>query len=272
MIFDKIFGGKKEEKKLNDVEKIKMAIDKKKSVASQDNNKNNLVNPLVKNQNNVVNQELVAQNTPTLTIQPTTAEIGQSNTKSLSNSSNSSINNTQTRNVNSLSQNIVSQNSSGFSPISQTIPPVQQQKEVVHSISNSQIPSNNLGTNNQTTQSIDLNNLNQELNSLVLNDSPKQDETTSEKRESTLVFGEEHLDTKREEEDGEELFIRLDKYEEIVKTIKLIKDKINENELILERIVNIKKEEDAKLNKWENELRSIYEKIRIIEENLKNVK
>jgi len=266
MIFDKLFGGKKERKQINDVEKIKLAIDKKKNVSSSDKiNQNEFVSNIVKNQNNF---PLAAQQS--LSNQNITLNNNLINPNVQNQTNTLTTNSITTAATSQVQQSIVNQPqvTSQTSANSVITANIQQQENSLNRLNNniSNMTNNNFDRNTH----IDLNNLNKELNSLIINETSKKE--VSNKTQSELVFGKEHLENKKEEEEEEELFIRLDKYEEIVKTIKLIKEKINENELILERIVNIKKEEDAKLNKWENELRSIYEKIKLVEENLKNVK
>jgi hypothetical protein len=69
----------------------------------------------------------------------------------------------------------------------------------------------------------------------------------------------EKVEIKKETNEDEEevLFIRLDKYEETLKLIENIKKKIEENESLLEKIVELKREEDIKLERWRNELTKI---------------
>ncbi len=279
MIFDKIFGGKKEEKKNKEVEKIKLAVDRKKennaisSISNtnliQQNNQNSVISNVNNANNSNVNISPNVQSNPIQNIQQQNTNISpNANTiptptnqpNSLSSSNQLSPTVVQKPEPSNLTVNIQSSQSTATQP-------------QISPISQSPTNDNQLNLNIPKKESeIGLNKLNEDIDALILNEIKKEEKEEKKKGESELIFGgetEEHQKTKEEEE---ELFIRLDKYEEIIKTIKEIKDKINENEMILEKIINIKKEEDAKLNKWESELRTIYDKIRIIENNLKNTR
>jgi hypothetical protein len=101
---------------------------------------------------------------------------------------------------------------------------------------------------------------------LVLNQEEKKEE---EKPKIILKEGEEKKEEKKDDEESS-IFIRLDKYEETLKIIETIKKKIEENELLLEKIVELKKEEDIKLEKWKEELTRINRELIKIYTTLKN--
>ncbi len=95
-------------------------------------------------------------------------------------------------------------------------------------------------------------------NATVLNVVKKEDDTIDFSAVKRVRRTQEE-ETKKEESESEDevLYIRLDKYEETLKLIESIKQKIEENEQLLEKIVELKREEDIKLERWKSELNKI---------------
>ena len=57
------------------------------------------------------------------------------------------------------------------------------------------------------------------------------------------------------------LFIKVDKYEKVVSSINMIKQKLNEARAILNDVRAIKEEEDAKIQQWHDDLERIKENL-----------
>jgi hypothetical protein len=66
----------------------------------------------------------------------------------------------------------------------------------------------------------------------------------------------------------EPLFIRIDKFEESIQTLKKTKEQISEMEKMLSDIKQIKEKESKELEYWESEVRSIKERIEKINSNI----
>ena len=64
------------------------------------------------------------------------------------------------------------------------------------------------------------------------------------------------------------LFIKIDEYDELKDTIRLIKGKVNEARSILDKISQLKHEEESELDVWRNELDNVDKKIGLISETL----
>lgn len=61
------------------------------------------------------------------------------------------------------------------------------------------------------------------------------------------------------------VFIKIDKYENVVSAVEVIRKKINEAKNTLTKIDSLKTHEDAELDKWGSELGNVEEKINAIE-------
>lgn len=66
----------------------------------------------------------------------------------------------------------------------------------------------------------------------------------------------------------EPIFIRIDKFEEGVKTFERIKEKISEIEKLLEDTKRVKEEEERELETWENEIKSVREQIEKVDKEI----
>lgn len=64
------------------------------------------------------------------------------------------------------------------------------------------------------------------------------------------------------------IFVKIDKYKEILDVISLAKNNIKEANLILEKIYELKNQEDDELELWKNELENIKRKIKFMDETL----
>lgn len=64
------------------------------------------------------------------------------------------------------------------------------------------------------------------------------------------------------------LFVKLEKYDEITRTLRMIRAKVDEARASLEKIKEIKMQEDKEMESWSQELETIQEKINKIEDSL----
>ena len=67
---------------------------------------------------------------------------------------------------------------------------------------------------------------------------------------------------------GKPLFIKIDEYDEVKDTIKVIRGKIAEARVILDKIQQLKHEEESELEIWRNELDNVDKKVGFISETL----
>ncbi len=63
-------------------------------------------------------------------------------------------------------------------------------------------------------------------------------------------------------------FIKVDKFDNVVSAMNVIKRKINDAKTTIERINSLKTEEDAAVQKWSSDLEAIEAKIANIESHL----
>lgn len=64
------------------------------------------------------------------------------------------------------------------------------------------------------------------------------------------------------------LFVKIDEYKEALDTISLIKSKLKEAKLILDKINEIKAKEDSEIEAWNNAIKEVEKKIEEIDSNL----
>ncbi len=64
------------------------------------------------------------------------------------------------------------------------------------------------------------------------------------------------------------VFVKIENYKQVEETISEIKSKIGEAQRILDKIQNLKTEEEKELAGWQAELRRIEDKIRATEQSL----
>ena len=64
------------------------------------------------------------------------------------------------------------------------------------------------------------------------------------------------------------LFIKVENYEEIKELMDMIKKKVEESKDYLERIYELKKEEDKTVEEWDNILHDLEKKIEFIDDKL----
>ena len=67
------------------------------------------------------------------------------------------------------------------------------------------------------------------------------------------------------DEEGMPVYVKFDEYDDVLKMIKIIKDKINDARIALSRIERIKAEEDAELEVWAGQLTEIENKVKMID-------
>ena len=58
-----------------------------------------------------------------------------------------------------------------------------------------------------------------------------------------------------------QVFVKIDNYKDVLNTVGLIKDKLNEAKDTLTKLKGIKQREDAELDKWNSKLAEIESKI-----------
>jgi len=73
------------------------------------------------------------------------------------------------------------------------------------------------------------------------------------------------MDTQKE---NMPLFIKIENYNEIKELMDMIKKKVEESKEYLERIYELKSEEDKTIEDWDNVLHALEEKIEFIDEKL----
>ena len=61
--------------------------------------------------------------------------------------------------------------------------------------------------------------------------------------------------------DDKAMFIKVENYEDILKTLNTVKSKLNEVTELFEKLNSLKQEEDAELNIWKDMLNDIGEKV-----------
>ncbi len=69
-------------------------------------------------------------------------------------------------------------------------------------------------------------------------------------------------------QENAQVFIKIEEYNKILETVKLVKGKLNEARNILKRISELKIEEYNQLGKWDSNLEEIEKKIASVDEEL----
>lgn len=64
------------------------------------------------------------------------------------------------------------------------------------------------------------------------------------------------------------VYVKIDDYKEVIDIMELIKNKIDEAKTILNNIYEIKNQEDAELDEWNNEIDEVERKIEFIDKSL----
>lgn len=75
----------------------------------------------------------------------------------------------------------------------------------------------------------------------------------------------EHMDMKEKS-----TFIKVDKFDTVMSALSVIKRKLAEAQAELDKINNLKQEEDAAVQKWANDLSNVQMKVQSIESELMN--
>ncbi len=64
------------------------------------------------------------------------------------------------------------------------------------------------------------------------------------------------------------LFVKVEKYDEITKTVRMVRSKLDEAKKSLARIKELKDQEDKEMQSWNQEIERIQGKINAIEQSL----
>ncbi|MDD5331414.1 MAG: hypothetical protein PHE43_01145 [Candidatus Nanoarchaeia archaeon] len=75
-------------------------------------------------------------------------------------------------------------------------------------------------------------------------------------------------DVKRAMKEERPVFIKLDKYKMVIKSINDMKRKIEETQEIIAKLEDVKKEEDMQLQKWHDDLETLKERLLSIDSTL----
>jgi chromosome segregation ATPase len=68
---------------------------------------------------------------------------------------------------------------------------------------------------------------------------------------------------------GKSTFIKVDKYDDVMSALTVIKKKLSEAKQTLEKINSLKSEEEAAVQKWSSDLDNVHAKIETIESELR---
>lgn len=64
------------------------------------------------------------------------------------------------------------------------------------------------------------------------------------------------------------VYVKIDEYKEVIDIMNLIKTKIDEAKKILNNIYEIKSQEDAEIDEWNNQLEEVERKVNFIDNTL----
>ena len=64
------------------------------------------------------------------------------------------------------------------------------------------------------------------------------------------------------------VYVKIDQYKDVLDILNLLKDKFSEAKKVLNKIYEIKNQEDAELDSWSNELEAVETKINFIDNAL----
>ncbi len=64
------------------------------------------------------------------------------------------------------------------------------------------------------------------------------------------------------------VFVKIEDCTEIVQVLNVLKDKIRRAHVLLDRIHDLKNQEDAALSNWKKDLESVEERVRVIDHKL----
>ncbi len=65
-----------------------------------------------------------------------------------------------------------------------------------------------------------------------------------------------------------QIFVKIEEYDQVLKTVNLVKDKIGKAEEIIGKITELKSQEEEELNNWSANLEIVKEKVSGIENEL----
>jgi hypothetical protein len=63
-----------------------------------------------------------------------------------------------------------------------------------------------------------------------------------------------------------QIFIKIEKYNDAIDVIELVKNKIKESKILLQKIKQLKSQEDSMIEKWSSELNEMEKKIAQVSE------
>ena len=64
------------------------------------------------------------------------------------------------------------------------------------------------------------------------------------------------------------VYVKLDEYKDIIEILGLTKSRLKQARYIIEKISEIKKDEDREIQKWSSELDEVEERINVIDDTL----
>lgn len=64
------------------------------------------------------------------------------------------------------------------------------------------------------------------------------------------------------------IFVQIDKYKQAIDTLEIIKEKLKTSQTILNELNELKKQEEAELTEWQNNIQEIKERLNIVDNNL----
>lgn len=71
-----------------------------------------------------------------------------------------------------------------------------------------------------------------------------------------------------EGKNGMTVYVRIDEYKDIIDLVNLMRAKIQQARYVLNRIAELKRQEDAEIDSWSTELDNVEERIDIIDKKL----
>jgi hypothetical protein len=73
---------------------------------------------------------------------------------------------------------------------------------------------------------------------------------------------------KVEDKNGMTVFVKIDEYKDIMDLVNLMRSKIQQARYVLNRIAELKRQEDDELEAWSSELDNVEERIDVIDKRL----
>jgi hypothetical protein len=64
------------------------------------------------------------------------------------------------------------------------------------------------------------------------------------------------------------VYVKLDEFNDVIDLVKLMKERLKEARFLLGKISGLKKQEDAEIENWSNEIDSVEEKVDVIDRTM----